>query len=200
MTPSLIQNICQYFHFSYLLFGHLVHHHFSESIFASGFDHCALLWAWWYTHFAHWVFALSFGPNLGAPFSLPPCSARISFLRPFSGRWRACFGNGYLLLWHCSFLKICFFWGLFLLFRNLRLYPRRVFNFSWPIQILKCQFPIIDQLLDLRFEWGVIFRGMTWILAVAVASSVGIVPFWKWGSERCKLKWLDVTTSYQFWE
>ena len=35
---------------------------------------------------------------------------------------------------------------------------------------------------------------------MVVASSVGIVPFWESGSERCKLNWLDVTISYQLWE
>ena len=33
-----------------------------------------------------------------------------------------------------------------------------------------------------------------------VASSVGIVPSWKWGPEKCQLNWLDVTNLYQFWE
>ena len=33
-----------------------------------------------------------------------------------------------------------------------------------------------------------------------VASSVGIVPSWKWGPERCQLNWLNVTDFYQLWE
>ena len=35
---------------------------------------------------------------------------------------------------------------------------------------------------------------------MVVTSSVGIVPSWKWGPERCQLKWLNVTNLYQFWE
>ena len=41
---------------------------------------------------------------------------------------------------------------------------------------------------------------MTWIPAMVVASSVGIVPSWKWGPERCQLNWLDVTYFYQLWK
>ena len=84
--------------------------------------------------------------------------------------------------------------------RRFHLCPRRVFNFNWSIQILKLQFSIIDQISDLVFECGAIFRGMIWIPAMVVASSVGIVPSWKWGPERCQLNWLDVTNLYQFWE
>ena len=79
-TSHLDQHWCQYFCFSHLLFDHLMRRHFSESIFASGFDYCALLWAWWYTHFVHWVSALSSGPNLGASFALPPRLARVIVL------------------------------------------------------------------------------------------------------------------------
>ena len=35
---------------------------------------------------------------------------------------------------------------------------------------------------------------------MVVVSSVGIVPSWKWWSERCQLNWLEVTNSYQLWE
>ena len=78
--------------------------------------------------------------------------------------------------------------------------PRWAFDFNWSIQILKVQFSIIDQILDLVFECDTIFRGMTWIPAMVVASSVGIVPSWKWGSEWCQLNWLNVTNLYQLWE
>ena len=50
------------------------------------------------------------------------------------------------------------------------------------------------------FECGASFRGITWIPAMVVASSVGIVPSWKWGSEWCQLNWLNVTNLYQLWE
>ena len=33
-----------------------------------------------------------------------------------------------------------------------------------------------------------------------VSLSVGIVPTWKWGLERCQLNWLDVTHLYQLWK
>ena len=35
---------------------------------------------------------------------------------------------------------------------------------------------------------------------MVVTSSVGIVPSWKWGSEGCQLKWLNMTNLYQLWE
>ena len=35
---------------------------------------------------------------------------------------------------------------------------------------------------------------------MVVTSSVGIVPFWKWESERCQMNWLNVTNLYQLWE
>ena len=77
---------------------------------------------------------------------------------------------------------------------------QQVFDFNRSIQILKLQFSIIDQILDLVFEPSAIFCRVTWIPAMVVASSMGIVPSWKWGPERCQLNWLDVTTLYQFWE
>ena len=63
-----------------------------------------------------------------------------------------------------------------LLSGHFHLHPKWVFDLSWPIQIFKLQFSIIDQFSDLVFECGAIFRGMTWIFVVVVASSVGIVP------------------------
>ena len=41
---------------------------------------------------------------------------------------------------------------------------------------------------------------MTWIPAMVVALSVGIVPSWKWGPKRCQLNWLDVSHPYQLWK
>ena len=41
---------------------------------------------------------------------------------------------------------------------------------------------------------------MTWIPDMVVTSSVGIVPSWKWESERCQMNWLNVTNLYQLWE
>ena len=78
--------------------------------------------------------------------------------------------------------------------------PRWVFDLSWSIQILKLQFSIVDQISDLVFECSAIFHGVTWIPAMVVALSVGMVPSRKWGSERCQLNWLDVTHFYQFWK
>ena len=86
--------------------------------------------------------------------------------------------------------------GVSLLSRHFHLCPKRVFDLSWPIQIFKRQFSIIDQILDLVFECGAIFCRMTWIPIMLVVSSVGIVPSWKWGSERCQLNWFNVTNLY----
>ena len=75
-----------------------------------------------------------------------------------------------------------------------------MFDFSWPIQILKLQFSLVDQISDLVFECSAIFRRVTWIPAMVVALSVGIVPSWKWEPESCQLNWLDVTHLYQLWK
>ena len=68
------------------------------------------------------------------------------------------------------------------------------------IQVLKLQFSLIDQISDLVFERSAIFRGVTWISAMIVALSMGIVPSWKWGPEKCQLNWLDLTHLYQLWK
>ena len=78
--------------------------------------------------------------------------------------------------------------------------PRRFFDLSWSIQILKLQFSIIDQISDLVFERGAIFCGITWIPSMIVASSVGIVPSEKRGPKRRQKNWLNVTDIYQLWE
>ena len=98
------------------------------------------------------------------------------------------------------FFEIYLSWGSMLLPCHFHLHPRRVFNFNRSIQILKLQFFIIDQILDLTSEPSAIFCRVTWIPAMVVASSIGIVPSWKWRLERCQLNWLDVTTLYQLWE